>query len=220
MTRRRGPSALNTKPARTSFIATPETARAFLLGEGGLSEAQVEFARQARDLATDIRTLLTAFVRQFSRGASPEPIKEFVLRIPPALQGQLIVDVYLGDLIRLARALTDAQRSPASMTEFWMWAEKKRHWALTTLVRFLKHQRKLEAGIITTLAKMAGLPPLRERHLAALAVLPPEHLEPPQPNPRLVKSRNMDWRYALQQRGEVHRVLDEFTGLLPPYASQ
>jgi hypothetical protein len=225
MTRRRGPSAPNTKTARTSFIATPEKARSFLLSdEGGLDEAQVELARQIRDLASDIRVLLSAYAQQVYRNrvqqkpAMPLEVKEFDLRFPAPLpvHQKILVELLLEDVVRLARALTDAQRSPAAMEEFQKRAEKKLYWTLDTLPHVLNHTRKLEAGIITAVAKTIELPILRERHLAALAVLPPGAIEPPQPEPRLVKSRTMGWRYALERQYEVRSVLEAVADLFRP----
>jgi hypothetical protein len=69
-------------------------------------------------------------------------------------------------------------------------------------------------------AMTIGIPILRERHLAALAVLPPGAIEPPQPEPRLVKSRTMGWRYALEHHYEVQFVLAEVADLFRPDLSQ
>ncbi|WP_426730738.1 hypothetical protein [Myxococcus faecalis] len=220
MTRRRGPSPAS-KQARTSFIATPEIARAFLVGAGGLNDAQVEVALQGRELATDVRSILTAYEDWvFKRMEPPIPLqpegKALVLRIPAAVQNSPLVELLLEGTIHIARILSEAPPSPAFFAELRERAREQRFWTITTLAKFLKHPRKLEAGIITLVTAAAGLPPLLERHLAALAVLTPDPLEPPQPNPQLVKSRTMNWRYALEQEFETQQVLRRLADHIPP----
>ncbi|MFP2903673.1 hypothetical protein ACLESD_01080 [Pyxidicoccus sp. 3LFB2] len=220
MTRRRGPSPAS-KQARTSFIETPETSRAFLVGAGGLNDAQVEVALQARELATDSRVVLTAYEDWiFKRMEPPLPLqpegKALVLRIPTAVQNHPLVEGLLEGTKHIARILAEATPSPVFFTEIRERMLGRRFWTIMTLKQFLKHPRKLEAGIIASVTEAAGLPPLRERHLAALAVLTPNPLEPPQPNPQLVKSRTMNWRYALEERYETQQVLQRLADHIPP----
>ncbi|MBZ4421756.1 hypothetical protein [Myxococcus sp. RHSTA-1-4] len=220
MTRRRGPSPAS-KQARTSFISTPETSRAFLGDAGGLNDAQVEVALQGRALATDVRSVLTAYEDWvFKRMEPPLPLqpegKALVLRIPAAVQNNPLAEILLEGTIHIARVLSEAPPSPAYFAELRKQVREWRFWTITTLAKFLKHPRKLEAGIITLVTEAAGLPPLQERHLAALAVLTPDPLEPPQPNPQLVKSRTMNWRYALDQRYETQQVLRRLAEHIPP----
>jgi hypothetical protein len=86
---------------------------------------------------------------------------------------------------------------PAFRPIFIEWC---REWwgSLQFLRRINRNVRWLEAEIIAMIAKAGQLPLPNERHLAALAVLEPVPMEPPESRVPFVKSRVDRWRYAIQ----------------------
>jgi hypothetical protein len=223
MTRRRGPSAPS-KQAQASFIATPETARAFLLGKGGLNEKQVDLALQARDLTVDVRAVFSAYMAlrvAASEGWGPSatlpPPEGLVLRIPLPVHGHPTVLHRLAGVSRIAEGLNNFIRVPTYRPAFIQWAGKYKPFSL--IERLNKDSRRLEVVIIDTVVEAAGLPELNERHFTALAVLPPNPLEPPEPRVPMAKSRALKWRYAIKTHDTAYLALSQLDELPPPPVS-
>jgi hypothetical protein len=220
MTRRRGPSAPS-KQAQTSFIATPETARAFLLGEGGLNEKQVDLALQGRDLTVDVRAVLSAYRAlrvAASEGWGPSatlpPPEGVVLRMPTPVHGRPTVLHLLAGVSRIAEGLNDFIRVPTYRPAFIQWAGKYRPFSLVEQLN--KSVRRLEVVIIDAVVEAAGLPELNERQLTALAVLAPNPLDPPEPRVPIAKSRTLKWRYAIETHHRAYLALTQLIEMPPP----
>jgi hypothetical protein len=187
------------KQAKKSFIATFETALGFLRKK--FSEPQLAFLREVRTLAYAARTVLNTFfaiqVAARSGGDVATPAKEaLVLHVPAAVQDNADVRDLLEGVQNLAGALTEFIAEPQFRPAFLEWCRRTGY--RRVFERLSTDVRRVEAGIITELAKAAGLPELTPRDLAALAVLEPNAPERPEARGEFMKSRVDRWRYAQQ----------------------